>query len=83
MILVPNESSWPNLDSEVKKSMWLTTPDHVVDHKWPEGEPRLSWYILVSKSVIFQGERVDGTRLDTRLDQFWPRGRPKVVIRGT
>ena len=38
----------------------VTTPDHVVDHKWSVGGPGLGSYILVSIVVIFQGEHVCG-----------------------
>ena len=38
----------------------VTTPDHVVDHKWSVGVPELSLYKRLSKGVIFQGEHVCG-----------------------
>ena len=38
----------------------VTTPDHVVDHKWSVGVPGLSSYIWVSIVVIFQEEHVCG-----------------------
>ena len=34
----------------------VTEPDHVVDHKWSIGVPRLSSYIWLSRGVIFQRE---------------------------
>ena len=40
--------------------MWVTTPDHVVDHKWSIEVPRLSSYIWISNDVIFQGEHFGG-----------------------
>ena len=36
----------------------VTTPDHVVDHKWSVGVPELSSYTWLPKGVIFQGEHV-------------------------
>ena len=38
----------------------VTTLDHVVDHNWSVGVPRLDKYILVSKYAIFRGEHVAG-----------------------
>ena len=38
----------------------VTTPDHLVDHKWSIGVPRLSSYIWISNDVIFQGEHFGG-----------------------
>ena len=38
----------------------MTSPDHVVDHKWSVEVLRLSSYLWVSIFVIYQGERFDG-----------------------
>ena len=38
----------------------MTSPDHVVDHKWSVGVLRLSSYLWVSIFVIFQGEHFGG-----------------------
>ena len=39
----------------------MTTSDHMVDHDWSVGVPRLSYpYIWVSNGVIFHREHVGG-----------------------
>ena len=44
----------------VVKVVLVTTPDHMVDHKWSVGVPRLGSQIWISKGVIFQGEQIGG-----------------------
>ena len=60
--------------------MRVTTPDHLVDHKWSIGVPRLSSYIWISNDVIFQGEHFGGGADRGASDHSRPRGRPQVVI---
>ena len=38
----------------------VTTLDHVVDHNWSVGVPRLGKYIWVSKYAIFREKHVAG-----------------------
>ena len=43
------------------KNGLVTTPDHMVDHDWSVGVPRLGYpYIWVSNGVIFHREHVGG-----------------------
>ena len=45
----------------VNKNGQVTTSDHMVDHDWQIGVPRLSYpYNWVSKGVIFHKEQVGG-----------------------
>ena len=45
----------------VNKNGQVTTPDHMVDHDWQVGVPRLSYpYNWVSKGVILHEEQVGG-----------------------
>ena len=68
----------------VNKNGQVTTPDHMVDHDWQIGVPRLSYpYNWVSKGVIFHKEQVGGGADGGTDDQSWPRGRPQVVSRST
>ena len=39
----------------------MTTPNHMVDHDWSVGLPKLSYpYTWVSKVIIFHREQVGG-----------------------